>query len=377
MKKGYVKVLILEILLLITLLFNSFVFKIASYYLTAAILFITLLLMIFLVGYEKDKYRYKTDVFLNILIFLLFYYLITYFLGFFTGFIKTGYSLRLLMIIKNTFPVILLIVVSELLRYEFLSKVKENKYLIILTFLIFVMLDINMGIAVYDISTSTGFVKMICMVLFPSITKNIFMSYLAIKVGYKNCIFYRFVTELTLYLLPLFPDFGEYINILLETILPIVIMLRINTLFSYNEERKIKSSRYNGKKMILYTVITFVLLGVVTLTSGYFKYFAVTIGSGSMSPNIDKGDIVIIKKVDASKVEKGDILAYNHNGKMIVHRVVKIMVVENKFYFITKGDSNNSNDAYIVNEEQVVGITSFRIKYLGMPTVALNELLNE
>lgn len=377
MKKGYIKALILEIILLITLLFNSFVFKIASYYITSAILFITLLLMVFLVGYEKDKYRYKKDVFLNILIFLLFYYLITYFFGFFTGFIKTGYSLRLLMIIKNTFPVMLLIVVSELLRYEFLSKVKENKYLMILVFLIFVLLDVNMNIMVYDTETINGAIRMICMVLFPSITKNIFMSYLTIKVGYKNCIFYRVVTELILYLLPLFPDFGEYINILLETILPIIIMLRLNALFNYNEERKIRSSRYNSKKMILYSVITFILLVVVILTSGYFKYFAVTIGSSSMSPNIDKGDIVIIKKVKASKVEKGDILAYNHNNKIIVHRVVKIMIVENKFYFITKGDSNNANDAYVVSEEQIVGITSFKIKYLGMPTVALNELLNE
>lgn len=377
MKKGYIKILVLEILLLITLLFNSFVFKIASYYLTTAILFVALLLMVFLVGYEKDKYRYKKDVFLNILIIILVYYFITYFLGFFTGFIKTAYSLRVLSIIKNTFPVILLVFVSELLRYELFSKVKEKKFLIILTFLIFVIIDINMMIAVYDVTKYSGLIRMICLVLFPSITKNIFVSYLTIKVGYKNCIFYRLVTELTLYLLPLFPDFGEYINILLETILPIIIMLRMNILFNYNEERKIKSSRYNSKKMILYSVITFSLLAIVILTSGYFKYFAVTIGSGSMSPDINKGDIVIIKKIDASKVKKGDILAYNHNKKMIVHRVVKSMIVENKFYFITKGDSNKSNDAYVVSEEQVVGITSFRIKYLGMPTVALNELLNE
>ena len=376
MKKGYIKILVIEILLLISLLFNSFVFKIASYYLTSAILLVALVLMIFLVGYEKDRYRYKKDVFLNILIILLIYYFITYFLGFFTGFIKTGYSLRIVNIIRNTFPVILLILISELLRYEFLSKVKENKYLIALTFLIFVMVDVNMMALVYDVTSYSGLIKMICLVLFPSVTKNIFLTYLTIKVGYKNCIFYRLVTELTPYLLPLFPDFGDYITILLETILPIIIMFKINGLFSYNEERKITSSKYNAKKLALYSVITFVLLIVVMLTSGYFKYFAVTIGSSSMSPNIDKGDVVIVKKISASKVKEGDVLVYNHDNKMIVHRVVKIMTVEGKFYYITKGDNNDANDAYVVNESDIIGITSFKIKYIGMPTVALNELLN-
>ena len=68
MKKGFNKILILEIILLIFLLFNSFVFKIANTYVVTSIILPFLILMIVLTGFEKDNFRYKKDVLLNILI---------------------------------------------------------------------------------------------------------------------------------------------------------------------------------------------------------------------------------------------------------------------------------------------------------------------
>lgn len=145
---------------------------------------------------------------------------------------------------------------------------------------------------------------MICLVVFPSITKNIFLTYLTMKVGYKNGIIYRLITELSTYLLPIFPDFGEYINVLLKTVLPIAIMARLNNMFNYYSVRKIKDSRYNNRKLVLYSFITFALLTIVLLTSGLFTYQALTIGSGSMSPAIEKGDVIVLKSMKTKKQEK-------------------------------------------------------------------------
>ena len=233
-------------------------------------------------------------------------------------------------------------------------------------------------INVYDVTTSLGITKMICLVVFPSITKNIFLMYLTLKVGYKTPIIYRIITELNVYLIPIFPDFGEYINVLLKTVLPLAIMARLNNMFNYYTIRKIKDSRYNNRKLILYSIITFILLIIVLLTSGLFKYQALTIGSGSMSPRIEKGDVVIIKSVnDKSLIKKGDILVYNHDNKIIVHRVIKKIVSDDKVSFMTKGDYNNAKDSWVVKESDVIGIVEFRIRWIGMPTVALNELLNK
>lgn len=380
MKKGYNKILILEIILLIFLLFNSFVFKIANTYLMVGIILPFLIFMIVLTGYEKDNFRYKKDVLLNIMICLLIYYFITYLLGLFTGFIRTSYSLSIINIIKNTFPVILLILISELLRYQIFTKSKDNVICLIIGCILFIIMDVNMMVHIYDVTTALGFTKMICLVVFPSITKNILLIYLTIKVGYKNAIFYRIVTDLSTYIFPIFPDFGEYINILLKTVFPIIIMVRLNNMFNYYEIRKIKNSRYNNRKLVLYSVITAILLIIVLLTSGLFKYQALTIGSGSMSPNIEKGDIVILKSIKLSElgeIKKGDILVHNHDDKIIVHRVVKILHANGKTNFITKGDHNDTKDSWIIKESEVIGIVKFKIKWIGMPTVALNELLNK
>lgn len=380
MKKGFNKILILEIILLIFLLFNSFVFKIANMYVISGIMLPFLILMIVLNGFEKDNYRYKKDVLLNIIIFLLMYYFITYFLGLFSGFVKSSYSLSFINIIKNTFPVIALILISELMRYVLFNKTKRNLPCLIIGCLLFVMVDVNTMVHIYDVKTALGITKMICLVVFPSITKNIFLTYLTMKVGYKNGIIYRLITELSTYLLPIFPDFGEYINVLLKTVLPIAIMARLNNMFNYYSVRKIKDSRYNNRKLVLYSVITFALLTIVLLTSGLFTYQALTIGSGSMSPAIEKGDVIVLKAMkneEARKIKKGDVLVYNHDNKIIVHRVIKKSNNGETISFKTKGDYNNAKDSWTVKQEDVIGIVKFRIRWVGMPTVALNELLNK
>lgn len=380
MKKGFNKILILEIILLIFLLFNSFVFKIANMYVISGIMLPFLILMIVLNGFEKDNYRYKKDVLLNIIIFLLMYYFITYFLGLFSGFVKSSYSLSFINIIKNTFPVIVLILISELMRYVLFNKTKRNLPCLIIGCLLFVMVDVNTMVHIYDVKTALGITKMICLVVFPSITKNIFLTYLTMKVGYKNGIIYRLITEISTYLLPIFPDFGEYINVLLKTVLPIAIMARLNNMFNYYSVRKIKDSRYNSRKLVLYSFITFALLTIVLLTSGLFTYQALTIGSGSMSPTIEKGDVIILKSMkneEARKIKKGDVLVYNHDNKIIVHRVIKKSNNGETISFKTKGDYNNAKDSWTVKQEDVIGIVKFRIRWVGMPTVALNELLNK
>ena len=380
MKKGFNKILILEIILLIFLLFNSFVFKIANMYVISGIMLPFLILMTVLNGFEKDNYRYKKDVLLNIIIFLLMYYFITYFLGLFSGFVKSSYSLSFINIIKNTFPVIALILISELMRYVLFNKTKRNLPCLIIGCLLFVMVDVNTMVHIYDVKTALGITKMICLVVFPSITKNIFLTYLTMKVGYKNGIIYRLITEISTYLLPIFPDFGEYINVLLKTVLPIAIMARLNNMFNYYSVRKIKDSRYNNRKLVLYSVITFALLTIVLLTSGLFTYQALTIGSGSMSPAIEKGDVIILKSMkneETRKIKKGDVLVYNHDNKIIVHRVIKKSNNGETISFKTKGDYNNAKDSWTVKQEDVIGIVKFRIRWVGMPTVALNELLNK
>ena len=76
-------------------------------------------------------------------------------------------------------------------------------------------------------------------------------------------------------------------------------------------------------------------------------------------------------------LKKGDVLVYNHDNKIIVPRVIKKSNNGETISFKTKGDYNNAKDSWTVKQEDVIGIVKFRIRWIGMPTVALNELLNK
>ena len=378
MKRKDKRLLLFEIGLILFLLFNSFVFKITNQYILSAILAVVFVLMLIVFGFTNKPRRNDKDIFLNIFTFILLYYFITYLFGFFAGFYRTAYNTSIKGIIYNSMPVLMLIGTSELLRYEINTHIVNNKLYLFLSFLIFVLIDFTIMVTIYNVFVPMELTKMVCLVIFPSITKNLLLTYLNYNTTYLNNIFYRLLMEIPVFILPIFPDFGEYINIIIKTVLPVLIFMSINTLFGYFSARRITSSKYNRNKMIFYTGVTAMLITIIVLTSGNFKYQALTIGSSSMYPKIQKGDVVILKKVHRNKlhtIKKGDILVHRHENRLIVHRVIEIKTTPNSINFRTKGDNNGTKDAYMIKEEEVVGIVKFKIKYIGMPTVALNELL--
>ncbi len=90
----------------------------------------------------------------------------------------------------------------------------------------------------------------------------------------------------------------------------------------------------------------------------FFDYAIFEVVSNSMSPEINKDDVVIVKI--SSKINKGDVITYKMQDAFVTHRVLEI----NKNHYLTKGDANNTNDAP-VNNENVVGKVVRTIPSLG------------
>ena len=89
MKKGYKKLLIFQLILLVIFIFNSFVSSILTKYNQIIFLIIILIFFKFLFGFEKDRHRYIKDLILETIIFLLTYFIIFYLSGIIIGFAKT------------------------------------------------------------------------------------------------------------------------------------------------------------------------------------------------------------------------------------------------------------------------------------------------
>ena len=103
---------------------------------------------------------------------------------------------------------------------------------------------------------------------------------------------------------------------------------------------------------------------------------ALVIASGSMTPSINIGDVIIINKgTDSDKkiIEEGKVIAYRRKNDIICHRIVKILHSGDEVLYETKGDSNLNSDQLLVNSEDVIGVVTHKIKYIGYPTVVLNR----
>ena len=88
-----------------------------------------------------------------------------------------------------------------------------------------------------------------------------------------------------------------------------------------------------------------------------FGYKAFSVNSGSMEDTLKVGDLIIIKKPKNENLMKvGDIITFRENNYIITHRIVEIKEIENKKYYITKGDNNSAIDENKVSFENIEGI---------------------
>lgn len=342
------------------------------------VLIVELVVLYFRAGFRKNKSRIESDVILSILAYLGFYYLITYILGYFVGFNRNVYSREIIMIFKNTFPVIMFIILSEFLRYNINFRARDNKLLLFISFLAFVLITNTLtfnDLAKTGYSDAMVVVKQLGLFILPSITTNILLTFMSMKVGYKSNIIYRLLTEIPLYILPIFPNFGDYLEAVLRLSLPIVFYI---WLYRYLEKKKSKKKVYAEKRRV-FTLFRFnvglLCVILVYFISGLFKYQALVIATGSMKPSIGIGDVVIVNKKDWEKqnsIRPGEVLAYRKDNMVICHRIIQVVRSGQEVFYVTKGDNNEVADTLMVKRSQIVGIVKYKVRYVGYPTVLLN-----
>jgi len=125
-------------------------------------------------------------------------------------------------------------------------------------------------------------------------------------------------------------------------------------------------------KMLFAVIFVFVLILFVQMSKHpnqpphIFGYQGLTVLSNSMNPTFATGDLVIVKTMGASDVQKNDIITFKANDTpYITHRVVDTIKEKGETSFVTKGDNNNVIDEEIVHADHLVGKVLFHIPKLG------------
>ena len=160
----------------------------------------------------------------------------------------------------------------------------------------------------------------------------------------------------------------------------IVILLHIGIPEIFKKKKNKEDIRENKFITKLIGVFIFVLiLIVVGLNSNLLRYWACVVGSGSMEPTINIGDIIIVDKSYSKNpqvLDKGDILVFKINDKFYTHRIIDVLYVNGEKQFITQGDrEGQAVDNWIVTKNEIVGVTKMRLRYIGLPSIWLRDMM--
>ncbi|WP_276814173.1 signal peptidase I [Desulfurococcus amylolyticus] len=156
--------------------------------------------------------------------------------------------------------------------------------------------------------------------------------------------------------------FLAYLPLLVSTILAglLLFMDRAGAIAN-NKMRGIRRHEPAYPSLILLVVA---LLLVFSFLQGYRL---LVISSGSMTPSLGIGDIVVIEPKSIKSISVGDIVAFSNGVNIVVHRVVN--VTSDGSCLITRGDANNVDDPLWACINTILGRVVFRVPYIGYPFI--------
>ena len=321
---------------------------------------------------EKDKEQ-------SMLIAMIIYIIIYFLSGLIFGFERTPYSKDIVSIIKNIWSFGSVVVFQEIVRQGLIRNNKKSVVNFVCLTIVFALLDINISsVGSQFTDVQTGFIY-ISTIIIPAVVTSAVMTYLIYIGGCKLSIIYRLFILLPPFVVPIVPSYDWFATALMGITVPLGVYVYLNYVHVNKTERLSKRERRKYNPVVYVPV--FGLIGVLAcFVVGVFKYQPIAVLSGSMSPTFNRGDAVVIEKLNTyekNELKKGDIIQFVSGTKYVVHRIKEITNDEygNKV-FVTKGDHNNAIDFDMVHLENVKGKVAFIIPYIGFPSVWLSGAIS-
>jgi signal peptidase I len=106
-------------------------------------------------------------------------------------------------------------------------------------------------------------------------------------------------------------------------------------------------------RLVVKAAVGVVMLGLLTLVVGprLYPFEAFYVRSGSMSPAIPVGALVVATRASAGDLQPGDVIVFHRPDRpqmMVVHRIAAVEESASGPVFVTQGDANGSPDGWQV-----------------------------
>lgn len=369
--------LIFGILILYYVLSQVFFAKLGSVYSAIINPLFWIFMCVILKLYIKKTYavaKLKREIIDYTLIAVLGYIIIYLISGLFVEFGRNPNSTTLKGLIINFWVTGSVILAREYVRYLILNNTyqKQKKKVGIALIIVMTMLEVK-TLNITDLNVYYAF-KQIASILLPTLSKNILFTYLAYCRNYIAAVCYDLLIYLVLWLAPILPKITWFMVAVIDIATPIILLLYIRYKKSKKEYFKSKESGASDSEPKSVIILVILVILAIWFALGVFPIKPIAVATGSMTPQINIGDIAIIRKCGPNDIKVGDIIEYKMSDFTIVHRVIEIKQENGRFYFVTKGDNNTTRDKNLVTEDQLIGKCIFKVKYLGYPAIWITDV---
>ena len=341
----------------------------------AAILLLPAAILMPLMLKKRNIPRITTNqVILIMTIIALLYVMLYYLTGLSFGFYKNPYRLTFSNFFKFFLPIAAIIVFSEIVR--FVSLPQNDKLSSLLCWLSCVIAEMLICSNIPSVTSFNRFMDLIAGAMLPAIISNSLYHYLARRYGiYPNLIF-RLITTLHAYLFPVTSGISDSLVNFARLFIPIATYFFIDSLFEkkrrYAMQKTSRFTRILSKALTILVVI--IMTGTVMLVSNHFRFGAYVIATDSMTGELNKGDVAIYEQYEDQFIQKGQVIAFEKDGSVVVHRVVNIEIINGITRYYTKGDVNEDRDAGFITGGQIIGLVDHKLPFLGYPTLWMRSL---
>lgn len=371
----------LEISLIIILFFALFASNIWNRWLIAIIIGLYSYICYKTLRKRDIKSYHKKQVKILMILFAFIYLGVIYLVGLYFELVRSKILFSISTILEIILPFAIILISSEVIREVFLSQKllitinKKDKNLSpYFTFISMVLIDVLIYTGTYDLTILDDFLTALGYVLFASISSNLLFNYLAMKYDAKGIIWYKLITNLYMYIIPIVPNIYMFLQSFIKMLYPYIMYIIIEKLFTKNEFSISYGQR--KKEFAVNTILMVVTVLLIMLISRQFDYGVMVIGSRSMTGTLDKGDAVVYVRYEEQPVVAGQVIIFNYNGIQTIHRVVKILNVNGEKRFYTKGDANEKMDDGYIKESDIYGLVKLNIKYVGYPTIWVRNMFD-
>lgn len=149
-------------------------------------------------------------------------------------------------------------------------------------------------------------------------------------------------------------------------------------------KRKVREYRlYQFISILVYIILFPLIVYNVTLiaqsvmrpgqTPNFFGIKTYVIISGSMEPNYNIGDIVVVQETNPKTLKVGDVISFREGENVVTHRISQDLKEDGKRVFKTKGDNNNTEDNWSVSMNSIEGKVVTAIPAVGKITLMLQD----